>query len=143
MTAWQHWVRFPQSLSLRKAFFQSLYVLLISVSGALIVYRPQLSKRFNRPEIILAASRPQLTVDQLNQAAQRDFPGYRVANIFQSRRPDRPIAIALERRNQRMVRFSIRIPAATWATPCRVSSALSSGSSIFTTTYCWDRPAAA
>ncbi len=114
MTAWQRLVRFPQSLWLRKAFFQihlwigigvGLYVLLISVSGALIVYRPQLSKRFNRPEIILAASRPQLTVDQLNQAAQRDFPGYRVANIFQSRRPDRPIAIALERRNQRMVRL--------------------------------------
>jgi uncharacterized iron-regulated membrane protein len=114
MTAWQRWVRFPQTLWLRKAFFQihlwmgigiGLYVLLISVSGALIVYRPQLSKRFNRPEIVLDASRPRMSPDELEADAQRIHPGYRVANIFQNRRPDRPVAIALERRNERMVRL--------------------------------------
>jgi uncharacterized iron-regulated membrane protein len=114
MTAWQRWVRFPQNLWIRKAFFQihlwmgigiGLYVLLISVSGALIVYRPQLSKRFNRPEIVLDASRPRMTPDELEAAAQHVYPGYLVANIFQSRRPDRPIAIALERGDERIVRL--------------------------------------
>ncbi len=49
MTGWQQWVHLPQRLWVRRAFFQihlwigigtGLYVLLISVSGAMIVYRP-------------------------------------------------------------------------------------------------------
>jgi uncharacterized iron-regulated membrane protein len=56
MGAWQRWVQRPQTLWLHKLFFQihysvgaiiSFFVLLMSVSGSIIVYRDELSRRFS------------------------------------------------------------------------------------------------
>ena len=53
---WQQWVQHPEKSSVRNAFFQihlwvgaasGLYVLLMSISGSMIVYRNELSKRFS------------------------------------------------------------------------------------------------
>jgi uncharacterized iron-regulated membrane protein len=55
MFAWQRWSRHPESLWLRKAFFQvhlwagvgaSLYILLMSLTGSIIVFRRELEKRY-------------------------------------------------------------------------------------------------
>ena len=56
MSAWQRWVRHPEGLWVRKAFFHihlwvgiavALYILLMSISGSMIVYRPELERRFS------------------------------------------------------------------------------------------------
>jgi uncharacterized iron-regulated membrane protein len=56
MTAWQQWLQHPERLWVRRVFFQihlwvgagvTLYVLIMSISGSLIVYRDELSRRFS------------------------------------------------------------------------------------------------
>jgi uncharacterized iron-regulated membrane protein len=51
-SAWQRWVRHPQSTALRKAVFQvhlwtgiglGLYIIMISVTGSVLVYRNELN----------------------------------------------------------------------------------------------------
>ena len=51
MTVWQRWIRQPQKIWLRRALFQihlwsgiavGLYVLLMSVTGSVLVYRNEL-----------------------------------------------------------------------------------------------------
>jgi len=114
MNAWQRWVNFPQRLWARRAIFQihlwigigvGFYVLLISVTGALIVYRPQLSKKFSRKQIVLPVSGPPISHQGLERAAAGIYPGYEATDVFPSNRPDRPVEILLERRNKRMVRL--------------------------------------
>jgi uncharacterized iron-regulated membrane protein len=56
MTAWQQWLQHPEKSWLRRAFFQihlwlgagvGLYILVMGVSGSMIVFRNQLSRRFS------------------------------------------------------------------------------------------------
>ena len=56
MTVWQRWLQHPEKSRVRNASFQihywmgmgaALYVLLMSISGSVIVYRDELSKRFS------------------------------------------------------------------------------------------------
>jgi uncharacterized iron-regulated membrane protein len=56
MTAWQQWLQHPEKSRVRNAFFQihlwvgvavSVYVLVMSISGSMIVYRNELSRRFS------------------------------------------------------------------------------------------------
>jgi uncharacterized iron-regulated membrane protein len=56
MTAWQQWLQHPEKSWVRRAFFQahlwvgvgaSVYMLLMSISGSMIVYRDELSRRFS------------------------------------------------------------------------------------------------
>ena len=56
MTVWQQWLQHPERSWLRNAIFQihlwvgaaaSVYVFLMSISGSIIVYRNELSKRFS------------------------------------------------------------------------------------------------
>ncbi|MGP0072851.1 MAG: PepSY-associated TM helix domain-containing protein [Bryobacteraceae bacterium] len=55
MTAWQQWLQHPERSRVRNAFFQihlwmgggaAAYILLVSISGSVIVYRNELSKTF-------------------------------------------------------------------------------------------------
>jgi len=56
MSAWQQWLQHPEKSWVRNAFFRihlwvgaavSVYVLLMSISGSMIVYRNELSRRFS------------------------------------------------------------------------------------------------
>src|SRR6202165_2566047 len=56
MTAWQQWLQHPEKSWVRNAFFQihlwmgvagGVDVLLMSISGSIIVYRDELSRRFS------------------------------------------------------------------------------------------------
>ena len=56
MTVWQRWLQHPEKSRVRDAFFQihywmgmgaAVYVLLMSISGSMIVYRNELSTRFS------------------------------------------------------------------------------------------------
>ncbi len=106
MTYWQRWIRQPQTVWLRKAIFQihlwsgiglGLYVLLISVTGSILVYRNELYRVATADPIVVTASGPQLTDDQLKAAAIRAYPGYRVVRISRALNPDQAVGIILSR----------------------------------------------
>ena len=74
MSAWQTWMERPQSTFLRKALFQvhlwigvalGVYVLLMSISGTILVYRVELSRHYSKEPVLTGTSNPRLTVDEL------------------------------------------------------------------------------
>src|SRR5713226_287013 len=84
LTVWQRWVRQPQKIWLRRALFQvhlwsglavGLYILMISVTGSVLVYRNELYRAATREPIISKGSRPRLSDDQLAEAARHLYPG--------------------------------------------------------------------
>ncbi|MBZ5677304.1 MAG: PepSY domain-containing protein [Acidobacteriia bacterium] len=104
MTYWQRWIRRPQTTWLRKATFQihlwsgigiGLYVLLVSLTGSILVYRNELYRVATRDPVIVAESGPRLTDEQLKGAATRAYPGYTVLSVGQVRNPDQAVDIAL------------------------------------------------
>ena len=113
MTFVERWVRQPQGFWVRKALFQvhlwtgigvGLYVLLISVSGSVLVYRVELFRAFSKPTIV-GPSGVRLTPEALKQAAERAYPGYRVADVWQPRNPNQAAEITLERGRGRRLRL--------------------------------------
>jgi uncharacterized iron-regulated membrane protein len=113
MTFVERWVRQPQGLWVRKALFQvhlwtgigvGLYVLLISVSGSVLVYRVELFRAFSKPTIVVPSG-DRLTPEDLKQAAERAYPGYRVADVWQSRNLNQAAEITLERGKGKRLRL--------------------------------------
>jgi uncharacterized iron-regulated membrane protein len=105
MTYWQRWIRRPQTLWLRKAAFQlhlwsgigiGLYVLMISVTGSILVYRNELYRVATPDPVVVTASGPRLNDEQLGRAATRMYPGYRVLNISQPPNPVEAVSISLK-----------------------------------------------
>ncbi len=114
MTAWRQWVQRPQNLWFRRALFQihlwvgigvGLYILAISVSGSAIVFRRQLETKFEKKETSVAVTGPQLSEEDLTRRAEKSYTGYKVADVFQSKRPDRPVSIVLQRGEKRFERL--------------------------------------
>jgi len=108
MTHWQRWISHPQSTWLRKAIFQvhvwcgvgiGLYVLVVSVTGSIAVYRNELYVAASRDPIVIAQSGPRLTDDELNAAATRAHPGYTVTGISGGQNPNQPVTISLNGRS--------------------------------------------
>jgi uncharacterized iron-regulated membrane protein len=104
VTYWERCVRQPQTVWLRKAIFQlhlwsgigiGLYVLLISVTGSVLVYRNELYRAATRDPIVVAESGPRLSDEQLKTAATRANPGYSVLSIGRMRNPDQAVSISL------------------------------------------------
>jgi uncharacterized iron-regulated membrane protein len=107
VTYWERCVRQPQTVWLRKAIFQlhlwsgigiGLYVLLISVTGSVLVYRNELYRAATRDPIVVAESGPRLSDEQLKTAATRANPGYSVLSIGRMRNPDQAVSISLRGR---------------------------------------------
>jgi uncharacterized iron-regulated membrane protein len=105
MTYWQRWIRQPRTIWLRKAAFQlhlwcgiglGLYVLLISVTGSILVYRNELYRVATPDPVLVTPSGPRLTDDQLRKTATRMYPGYRVLNISQPPNPAEAVSISLK-----------------------------------------------
>ena len=96
---WQRWVRQPQKIWLRKALFQvhlwtgiatGLYILMISVSGSVLVYRNELYRAATPDAIISKGPGPRLTDDQLKESATRLYSGFRVVHVGRDWIPIRP-----------------------------------------------------
>lgn len=105
MTFWQRWFRQPQTAWLRKATFQlhlwggiglGLYVLMVSVTGSVLVYRNELYTAATRDPIIATESGPRLTDEQLTEAATRAYPAYTVNSISRAPNPDQAVTISLK-----------------------------------------------
>ena len=83
MSSWEKWLTRPQTLWLRRALFQvhlwtgigvGLYVLLMSVSGTVLIYRRQLAKELSHETHIAAGPGARMTLDELKQVAREDYP---------------------------------------------------------------------
>jgi uncharacterized iron-regulated membrane protein len=106
MSFLRQWLQRPQNVWLRRALFQihlwtgvgvGLYVLAISISGSAIVFRNEIYGAYSPRPIIVDASGPRLTKDQLKAAAHRAFPGYLVTFVWDARKPDQAVEIWMER----------------------------------------------
>lgn len=114
MSYWQRWIWQPQTTWLRKAIFQlhlwtgigvGLYVLLVSVTGSVLVWRNELAFAATRDPIIVTGSGPRLTDEQLKTVATRAYPGYSVISINRAPNPDQAVDISLERTTDRKARL--------------------------------------
>ncbi len=106
LTVWQRWVRQPQKLWLRRALFQvhlwsgialGLYILMMSVTGGVLVYRNELYRAATPELIISKGSGPRLTDDQLREAATHLYLGYRVEKISRAQDLDQAVDVSLRR----------------------------------------------
>jgi uncharacterized iron-regulated membrane protein len=106
LTVWQRWVRQPQKIWLRRALFQvhlwsgvalGLYILMISVTGSVLVYRNELFRAATSEPIISKGSGPRLSDDQLSEVARHVYPGYRVARIERAVNPEQAVDVVLSR----------------------------------------------
>jgi uncharacterized iron-regulated membrane protein len=113
-TAWQRWVRRPQSLWIRKALFQvhlwtglgiGLYIAAISISGSALVYRRELTREFARKTAVVGERGQRMNAEELTQRAQRAYPTYQVDNLREGETPDEPDDIVLERGHKRIERL--------------------------------------
>src|SRR5215468_1920598 len=104
MTVWQRCVQQPQNVWLRKAIFQihlwsgiaiGLYVLMVSVTGSIIVYRNELYAAATRDPIIVAESGTLLTDDELQTVAARAYPGYSAAEIRRPQNRNQAVNVSL------------------------------------------------
>jgi uncharacterized iron-regulated membrane protein len=106
LTIWQRWVRQPQKIWLRKALFQvhlwsgiavGLYILLMSVTGSVLVYRNELYRAATPPTFVSHSSQPRLTDDQLAEAARNLYQGYKVMKINRAANLDQAVSVWLGR----------------------------------------------
>jgi uncharacterized iron-regulated membrane protein len=90
----------------RRALFQihlwsgiaiGIYLVVISLSGSLLVYRIELHKMFSRPPVTVDASGQRLTEDQLKEAAVRAFPKHKVTNVWKAKVENQAVEIWLDR----------------------------------------------
>src|ERR1700680_2976398 len=114
MSSWEKWLNRPQSLWLRKALFQvhlwtgigiGLYVLLMSVSGSVLIYRRELAKTFSREQRIAAGPGARMSTNELKQAAERNSPEYERTRVTERKMSDQPVEIMLERGEKRLQRL--------------------------------------
>ena len=113
-TPWQRWVQRPQSLWIRKAFFQihlwtglgiGLYIAAISVSGSALVYRRELTRKSSRKIAVVGERGQRMSVEELAQHAQQAYPAYQVDNVRAAQTPGEPDDVVLERGRKRIERL--------------------------------------
>src|SRR6185436_9749618 len=81
------WVRQPQTLWIRRALFQvhlwaglaiGLYLVLLSVTGSVLVYRIEMDRMFATTRPTYDANAKRLSTDEMREAVQRAYPGWNV-----------------------------------------------------------------
>ena len=99
-------LRAPQNVWLRKAMFQihlwagigvGVYIFLICISGSIIIFQIELQRLFNRPPMVVAASGPLMTDDQLKTIAKQEYPSWEVTKVWKQRNPNQVVEVWLDR----------------------------------------------
>ena len=102
--AWTQWTRQPQRLWIRRALFQvhlwtgigvGVYILLVSISGSVLVYRNELSRAATPDPLMVATAGVRLSADELKAAATRAYPSYTVDRVFLVDNPNQAVAVSL------------------------------------------------
>ena len=101
----ERWLRNPQSVWLRKAIFQvhmwagigvGLYLLVVSVSGSVVVFRVELATAFSPTPTIVAASGDRMTLEDVKAAAERAYPDHKVMNAWETENPNEAVEVWLD-----------------------------------------------
>jgi uncharacterized iron-regulated membrane protein len=88
------WLRQPQQVWLRRALFQihlwlglalGLYVVVLSLSGSVLVYRIELNRYVEAPRAALRDDVKPMTADQIRAAAARAYPGWTITGVYEGR----------------------------------------------------------
>lgn len=94
MGVWERWVRQPQRVWLRRAAFQvhlwtglaiGLYVVVLSLTGSVLVYRNELDRYLATPRVAFDEQRRALAGDELRAAAERAYAGWTVTELYEGR----------------------------------------------------------
>jgi uncharacterized iron-regulated membrane protein len=121
------WLRQPQRVWLRRAVFQihlwtglaiGLYVVVLSLTGSVLVYRAEVSRLVAAPRAAFDEQATPMTADQLRAAAERAHPGWTVTGVTEGRyraraggrggrgrAPDPTASVTLERDAQKRERL--------------------------------------
>jgi uncharacterized iron-regulated membrane protein len=111
---WQRWLQYPQNTWLRKAVFQvhlwtgiglGLYIIMISVTGSVLVYRNELNVATARVPIVSKHSGPRLDDTELSAAVARVYPGYQIERMARARNLDEAVGIWMHRGGDSKVRM--------------------------------------
>ena len=87
---WTQWARQPQNVWLRRALFQvhlwtglaiGLYIVMLSVTGSVLVYRNELDRLFATKRPVFDAAAKRLTADELRAAAEKAYPGWSITRV--------------------------------------------------------------
>jgi len=90
MSMWKRWLQQPQRVWLRRALFQvhlwtglalGLYIVVLSVTGSVLVYRRELVAQFSTPQPAPDPSARKVSIDELRASARRAFPDHDIADI--------------------------------------------------------------
>ena len=88
------WLRQPQKIWLRRASFQihlwtglalGLYVVVLSLTGSLLVYRIEINEWLGTPRVTLDERATPMTADEIRAAAARAYPGWTVTQVYEGR----------------------------------------------------------
>ena len=114
MRIWRRVLREPQTLFLRRALFQihlwsgvavGLYIAVISLTGAILVYRNELYTAFApRPRLVDNAGTA-LPLPGLEQAVRRTFPDATIVVVEPGPTPNHAADVTLERAGERTRRL--------------------------------------
>ena len=98
-------LRHPQGLWLRRALFQihlwsglgiGLYVVAISISGSVLVYRGELRQTFNPEPRIVSVSGDRMSVDELTDLVKRGYPDRTVSVWVDPEDPTHAVTMQLK-----------------------------------------------
>jgi uncharacterized iron-regulated membrane protein len=99
MGTWERWLRQPQRVWLRRAAFQvhlwiglaiGLYVVVLSVTGSVLVYRNELDRLLASPRATFDETARAMSADELRAVAQRAYPEWTVTEVNEGRTTRRP-----------------------------------------------------
>ena len=114
MTIWERWLQHPKTVWLRRAVFQvhlwsglgvGLYVVVISLSGSVLVYRSELRQTFNPEPRFVIASGDRMSAEALTDTALRAYPGYRVSIFTEPEDPTQAVTFMVDRDGNRQQMF--------------------------------------
>ncbi len=114
MTIWQRWLRQPQGLFFRKAVFQihlwtglgvGLYMVMISITGSVLVYRNELYTAFSPHPVMVQETGHLLTSEQITSVVLRAYPDAKVTEVRAGQVPNQAIEVTLTRGGQTVRRL--------------------------------------
>ncbi len=103
-TAWRLWLRRPQRLLLRRVAYQAhlwfgiglgLYILFISITGSVLVYRNELMVAVTPEPYVSTSSLPGLSDEALKLRALAAYPDHTVSRMHRTADPDRAVVVWL------------------------------------------------
>ena len=109
MSYFDHWVHHPQTVWLRKALFQvhlwsgigvGLYLVVISVTGSILVFRSELRQTFMPQPVFVEAIGERMDSDQILAAAERVYPDGDVSIFAERDIPTQAVTISVNREGE-------------------------------------------